>query len=797
MRKHRTSPTRSIASRLTIRVMLTIVLVFAAIATLIFGVTWAFLVFMMTKSCEEMLEMSNERINNAFMAAEVAITNITPDVQNSLENPNKMYTITERILSINPNIAGSAIAFEQNFYPQKGVYFSPYSYRDGNTIKSKQLGNEDYEYHYMDWYQIPKLLEKPGWSEPYFDEGGGDIPMTTYSLPLFNSYGEMYAVITADISLEWIADMMQQADSINNHNDLFLDDETRHAYSFLIGRGGTYIVHPDKKRVLNESIFSYCMETQSEKDDTVAYRMIHGEQGWTKMTENDETYLIFYAPIKRLGWSMAIMVPKDEILSIANKFVFVLILIMLIGLIIIFVVCHYGIKRVTKPLTLFTNSADEIAKGHFNSELPEIKTKDEMLRLRNSFETMQKSLVQQIEQTKAINEEKGRIESELHIARNIQMSMLPKVFPPYPDRSDIEIFGQLQPAKEVGGDLYDFYIRDEKLFFCIGDVSGKGVPASLVMAVTRAQFRIISGHETMPDRIVSTINDNMADNNENMFVTLFVGVLDLPTGRMRYTNAGHNAPLLIDGRGSRLGMLPIEPNLPIGVMEGWKFTLQEAIIDPQTTIFLYTDGLTEAEDIDHQQFGEERVLATAQPLHPKELIERMATAVKDFVGNAEQSDDLTMLAIQYTKQQLDIHLQRSITLTNNVEEVAKLSEFVDEVCEAVGFDMSTTMSMNLAMEEAVVNVIDYAYPNTTGNINITAEANEQRLKFIISDNGIPFDPTTKAEVDITLNVEDRPIGGLGIHLVRQIMDSINYERIDGKNVLTLRKTIKTPEANNE
>jgi sigma-B regulation protein RsbU (phosphoserine phosphatase) len=228
-------------------------------------------------------------------------------------------------------------------------------------------------------------------------------------------------------------------------------------------------------------------------------------------------------------------------------------------------------------------------------------------------------------------------------------------------------------------------------------------------------------------------------------------------------------------------------------MPEWKFDQQETFIDLGTCIFLYTDGLTEAENNTHLQFEEHRMIevATESPHQPDELIKQMTSAVKQFVGEAEQSDDLTMLAIQYTKpMEKDVKLQRSITLPNDIEEVPQLAAFVDEVCEIVGFDMSTTMSLNLALEEAVVNVMSYAYPaGTTGNVNIDAVANERRLKFIISDWGTPFDPTAEKEVDTTLSAEERPIGGLGIHLVRQIMDSINYERIDGKNVLTLRKKL--------
>jgi sigma-B regulation protein RsbU (phosphoserine phosphatase) len=314
------------------------------------------------------------------------------------------------------------------------------------------------------------------------------------------------------------------------------------------------------------------------------------------------------------------------------------------------------------------------------------------------------------------------------------------------------------------------------------------------MAVTRAQFRTVSTHESQPDRIITRLNEAMSEGNDsNMFVTLFVGVLDLPTGRLRYCNAGHDAPILI---GSNIGMLPCDSNLPVGVMGDWKFTMQETLVDPFTTIFLYTDGLTEAENVIHDQFTEKRILDVARETldaknhKPDLLVGNMTKAVRDFVNGAEQSDDLTLLAIQYTKQQLDIRYQRSITLNNDISQVPQLAAFMDHVCEAMGFDDNTTMQMNLAIEEAVVNVMNYAYPEgVTGNVNIEVQANDVRLKVVISDNGKIFDPTTVASVDTSLSAEDRSIGGLGIHLVRKLMDSVNYERIGGFNVLTLRKKL--------
>ena len=800
MTRNKTPHKYSLATRLTRWIMFTVFLIMTVVTVLIYRSSLNAMIKQAEDRSQGMMSNTNEHVNAVLNTVEVAIANTVPEIEERLDKPDELYSIVERILRLNPVIVGSAIAFEPNYFPEKGVFFSPYAYyQDSVTIATKQLGTADYEYHYMDWYQIPKLLGKAYWSDPYYDSGGGEMTMTTYSLPLFDSHGEMYAVVTADISLDWLTRQLQEIDSVNNKAQDEVSWEEMRTYSFIISRNASYIVHPDKERILNETFFSYAAESKDTTDDHVGYEMINGKQGFTEFDNDGTASYIFYAPIERTGWSMAIIVSKSNMYFDAYILGALIIFLMVVGLIILYFVCRYTIRRITSPLRHFADSADEIAKGNFQNELPVIKSKDEMQQLRNSFQQMQTSLVHQIEETKTINEAKGRMESELQIARNIQMSMLPKIFPPYPDRDDIDIYAQLTPAKEVGGDLYDFFIRDEKLFLCVGDVSGKGIPASLVMAVTRALFRTVSAHESNPSKIVSNINDIIAEDNEsNMFVTFWVGVLDLPTGRLRYCNAGHCAPLLI---GSGMGELPIFPNIPLGIMQGYKFEVQEATICYGTTLFLYTDGLTEATDSNDQLFDDQRMLATAQQLYdeghfePTQIVESMEQAVKQFVGDAEQSDDLTMMAVQYRKKQKNIRMQHSITLTNDIEQVPQLAEFVDMVCEEVGFDPAIAIQMNLAIEEAVVNVMTYAYPTgTIGNVNIEAQANDERLKFIITDSGIPFDPTTKSEVDTTLSAEERPIGGLGIHLVRQLMDSINYERIDGKNVLTLRKKFDKPSA---
>jgi len=384
---------------------------------------------------------------------------------------------------------------------------------------------------------------------------------------------------------------------------------------------------------------------------------------------------------------------------------------------------------------------------------------------------------------------KERMENELEIARGIQMSMLPKIFPPYPERKDIDIYASIDPAKEVGGDLYDFYIRDEKMYFCIGDVSGKGVPASLVMAVTRSLFRTVTAHEKSPGRIVTAMNNSMSEMNEsNMFVTLFCGVLDMKTGNLRYCNAGHNAPVLLN---SEKALLPVVSNIPLGITTEIIFKEQEVDLSYDDALFLYTDGVTEAENLNHELFGEERMLKALSGLKgSKDHMETMKNAIADFVGTAEQSDDITMLFIHYLNETKPSAQERHLLIHNDIQQIPQLADFIGTISQEMKLAHSLSLSLNLALEEAVSNVILYAYPKgTDGLVDIEAVLRKDSLTFIVSDSGHPFDPTQTPEANIGLEAEERPIGGLGIHMVRNIMDNVGYERAEGKNILTMIKNI--------
>ena len=382
------------------------------------------------------------------------------------------------------------------------------------------------------------------------------------------------------------------------------------------------------------------------------------------------------------------------------------------------------------------------------------------------------------------SEEQARIAGELAIARNIQHQMLPKTFLPF-------VYGSLEPAREVGGDLFDYFTRDGKLFFCIGDVSGKGVPSSMHMSVAHSLFRLVSQKEESPSHILGVINRELCRGNDsNMFITFFVGCLDLYSGELSFGNAGHDKPFVIS---DTITQLPTKANLPLGVFPDVRFEEQACTLPPGTILLLYTDGLTEAKNTARRQFGKDGVRALLETFLAGEdkslerLVASLGEAARSFAAGAPQSDDLTMLAVRYDSQDL-VHKQ--IDLAGDESELPRFTDFVKGFFELLQIDKKVSSPLRLALEEAVVNVIRYAYPeDEKGLVTILADSNGREVRFTVIDSGVPFDPTSVLETDTTLDIQNRPIGGLGILLERRLTDSISYTRRNGQNVLTLTKSI--------
>jgi sigma-B regulation protein RsbU (phosphoserine phosphatase) len=580
-------------------------------------------------------------IETMLHVAKAVTFNNRAEVEANLDSPEHVFDAMEHILQINKGLAGCFVAFEPNYFNGQGSadgrWFEAYAYHTDSThIERRQIGPAQHDYFNGPWYQQALSLGRydDGYlSDMYYDDTVNSGMFCSYAVPIFDPQGNKVGVYGVDLSMEWVDNAIEE--TMGSVKKEFLGNIEGNNYTADKIYFSIQILDSKGNRITGS--------------DSIDISILKGEQ----VDVNDELemkdlkgtpYYINSKQIGHTGWTLVVLQHRELVFWWGILFAAAILLFMGVGCLAIFFFTSHSIRHATKPLRFLSEVAQEVATGNFDTPLPTFKDNDEVAQMRDSFGTMQQSLKLYVEELKASTAAKASIESELNVAHSIQMSMLPKTFPAFPDRKDIELYASLTPAKAVGGDLYDFFIHNEKLFFCIGDVSGKGVPASLVMAVSRTLFRNISAHTDKPSHIVKTMNVNICEGNDNcMFVTLFVGVLDLQTGHLRYCNAGHESPYI---QGT---MLPCDSNMPVGIMSDLEYSEQETDINPGMTVFLYTDGLTEAENAKRDLFGRQRInnVITTFSGSPQQLIETMTAAVHQYVGDTEQSDDLTMLAFKY------------------------------------------------------------------------------------------------------------------------------------------------------
>ena len=603
--------------------------------------TFVFIVSLMNSSSrgQYVVDGIEGNIESTLWGAHVAAANNRDEIERNLESPERVFDALERELSVN-RFPGGFAAFEPDYFKGQGRWFEAYVYlTDSTHINRQQIGSASHDYFNGPWYQKGLSLDREGLgylTDPYLVDNSVDSAIyCSYVLPIVDPQGRKVGVYGVDLDYHWLDTVVTEVEE-NVKSEFHLENEALESYEgdSIYTLFSVQILDSKGNRIYGSDSLDLNI-LKAEKKAAFSHLKMKNLKG--------TPYYISSKQLAHTNWTIAVIQHHEMVFAWGVLMAIVILFCMSIGGIVIFFFTSRSIRNATQPLGFLSESTQEVAKGNFDAPLPTFKHNDEVAQLRDSFGTMQQSLKKYVEEVKETTKAKTAIMSELNVAHSIQMSMIPKTFPAFPDRQDIELYASLTPAKAVGGDLYDFFIRNEKLFFCIGDVSGKGVPASLVMAVSRTLFRNIAAHADLPSRIVKTMNENICEGNDNcMFVTLFVGVLDLQTGRLCYCNAGHDAPYL----GTEL--LPCDANLPIGVAPDLKYTDQETVIAPGKILFLYTDGLTEAENGSRALFGMQRIEEVIKGFKgsPEELIETMADAVHQFVGDTEQSDDLTMLAFR-------------------------------------------------------------------------------------------------------------------------------------------------------
>ena len=586
----------------------------------------------------QILDKTSLRVEGILNRAEVATQMTVWLIQRHPDKADSMFVYSRGMLQNNPDFYTCSIAFEPYYFKEYGRYFSAYAKHVGDSIRTLQGGSEYYQYFFMDWYLMPKLLEKPCWTEPYMDL---DAPTNTYEMvtsycqAIKNKQGEFIGVINTSLSLNWLSHTISAVKPYPN------------SYSIMIGRGGTYFVHPDTTKITRQTIFTQTMENPDTAMTALGHAMQCGEEGMKHMNIDGNDCYVFYKPLGKTGCSMAIVCPESDIFGGFDRLRHTVMGIVFVGLLLMLYIFIKIITRELSPLHRLAKEAETIASGQFDTKLPDFQRNDEIGMLSHSFGNMQQSLVRYIEELKETTAQKASIESELNVASNIQMSMLPSVFP---DREGLDMFASMTPAKEVGGDLYGYLLKDDKLYFCVGDVSGKGVPASLFMAQVTRLFRTLANQMITPADICTQMNEALSgeENLTCMFVTLFIGLVDLNTGHLSFCNAGHNPPVI--GGGEHHGdFLQMLPNFPIGVMPGLEFEGEEIGSIKGRPLFIYTDGLNEAENREHGQFGDDHLIDILRNTHfdtARQVVETLAAKVEEHRDGADPNDDLTMMCLR-------------------------------------------------------------------------------------------------------------------------------------------------------
>ena len=755
--------TNSLAKRLTFRIMAVVVVMMTVITSIVYFSVREYMLEEAQQRYMGILFRMHEEFRRRLSDVYVAVKNNVHDIERDIDEPEKMYEHVERIMRLNPTISSSALMFSHDYYPELGEYFVPMGTRDSTGRIEVSRSESIVDYHEAPWYCKGLEADSGAWMGTLFDRH--DVSESfrrrlpaMYATPIHDREGKSVAMLCVELSLK----SMQRKiiEDIEEINEKFEKGRRHKSYCFVIDSEGTYVIHPDKERMLTELDNRMVAQAMKEKKGKAMIE-VDGVPSW-----------IYYRSIKYTDWTIVIVVPKDILFYNGRMLNTIILLVVMIALIAIYLICRRMISKITTPVTVA----------------------------------------------------QAAMERELKIAHDIQMAMLPNLstlksplgsaawlvqeFSNLNSQIPIDLHASLTPARDVGGDLYDYYLRDNRLFFCIGDVSGKGMPAALMMAVMRAMFRSETRRADSATALVETMNRNLSEESTaGYFVTMFVGVLDLTTGHLDYCNAGHEAPILItnyelrrakdegqrtkdelritkDDRDSEFGIrnsvLPVKPNLPVGALPDWVYEGQEAQLHAGDMLFLYTDGLSEAKNPSGQLFGRQQVLqiaASHSDDSAQQLVQTMEAEVHRHIAEAPQSDDITLLAIRWNGN-------RTLTMRASMDEIGQLQPYIESVARQAGIDGKETKRLRLAVEEAVVNVINYGQATT---ITLHSTVTDGQLLLAIDDDGVPFDPTANSATDLSLPPDQRPPGGMGIILLHKMTDGLSYQRTDGHNILTITK----------
>ena len=682
-----------------------------------------------------------------------------------------------------PEALGCGFWFEPYAYNEQTVHAGVYAFNDmeeGNIHLDYSFFDDTYDFHSQNWYR--EILDavhtsfQVVWTKPYVDDSSYTF-MTSAGAGIFNEHGDLLGISNIDWEL---ALMIDELSGIKITPDSFV-----------------LLCSPEQDYI----ILSTYVSKQSPRISPGAGSSLKS----LKWDINAGSFLLegisYLSFNKRMdnGWLLSVQIPENEIIAdLERQNRHFSVLIALSSVLILCLVYLLISRLINAPIKQLTSEVAQLALGNLDMQVSEA-SKDELGLLGRTFNAMTANLKKSIEAYTREHAEKERFQTELTIARRIQAAMLPRVFPPFPDRTEFDIFASMVPAKEVGGDFYDFFLIGENtVALVIADVSGKGVPAALFMAMAKILIKNSARSGKSPGEVLQMVNNTLCENNDaSMFTTTFMGYYNTANGKFVYANAGHNKPFLRKS-GENYRFLESKPCLVLGGMENTSYREEEADLNPGDAILLYTDGVTEAMNTERVMFSEQLLddlLKRYREQPPKELLSALKHEIDVFADGAEQSDDITMLAfkINCLAEEPLIELEGDPETPPDMNELAvdAVMENLDKVIDFVNAVLSHCLPEVLgriytAVGEIFSNIVKYAYPETGGTVSISITAgNETVIRF--EDSGVPFNPLVFPGPDLGKPIAERESGGLGIFLVRELMDEVRYERIDNRNILTITK----------
>jgi len=662
------------------------------------------------------------------------------------------------------NSLGGGIWFKPYYIDKLKRLFGIYAYRNKSDeiVIDRQFNTDEYDYPNKNWYKeiINQVSHDNNiaWSLPYYEKEGSNTLMVTAGSGIYVD-NRLIGISTVDWEISSIIKSVSQIKPTLNSFALFADKN----HDYVIACNDNYI---DETAIVGKSLKE--IPWYSENLSKRAYFSYH-----------DKKYIPYVKTLDN-GMILIVNVPKNELFFILYKHVFALFVLLMFTNLIISILLYIFLKRnINRPIDKLSDIAKRISSGEIDTKIT-LKKPLEFAQLAQTFNKMTDDI-------KNITHDRERIESELNFAKKIQLSSLPNEFPPFPENSEIDIFADMEPAKEVGGDFYDFYfIDDNKLMFLIADVSGKGVPASLFMMTAKTLINSVAMAETNSVEMVKNINQKICSNNKyGFFITMLVGILDTFSGKVTFINCGHNPPLIKQQNGS-FEYKKLPTNIVLGAFDNAEFSLEEYQMNKGDSILFYTDGVTEAVNEKDELYGENRLLNTVNSIKDEsieKIINGIKQNVKEYANGVLQSDDMTMLILKYNGINTEEYVYNTPATRENYK---NFNKWLIKLCDKFKLNESLQYKLELISEELYTNVCSYAYDGENGAIKVEFNVIGKDVILKFKDNGTPYNPLERPDPDLNAPPEERDKGGLGVYIVKQYADDIEYEYKDNTNILTIK-----------